>query len=229
MKIGAFLGSFGLGVRESLEKAREIGLAGIQLSNVKDELDIEKLSGTGIKELKDLVESYGLAISAVCGDLGGHEFTDESDVEERIKRTKRIMDVTKGLDCSIVQTHIGKIPESEDAKERKVMKDALEILGQYGEKIGCFLATETGPEPPSLMHEFLSSIKYEIIKVNYDPANLIMKGYDPIKGVEELKDYIIHTHAKDGKKNNGEVPLGEGDVDFRGYLEALKNIDYQGF
>lgn len=229
MKIGAFLGSFRLGVKESLAKAKEIGLDGIQLSSVKDELYIEKLSGTGIKEIKDLIESYGLVISAVCGDLGGHEFTDESDVEERIERTKKIMEVTKGLDCSIVQTHIGKILESEDAKERQVMKYALEVLGQYGDKIGCFLATETGPEPPTLMSEFLFTIKYETLKVNYDPANLVMKGYDPIKGVEELKDYIIHTHAKDGKRNNGEVPLGEGDVDFEKYLEALKNINYDGF
>lgn len=229
MKIGAFLGSFRLGVKESLAKAKEIGLNGIQLSNVRNELEIEKLSGTGINDLKNLVESYGVVISAVCGDLGGHEFTDESDVESRIARTKKIMDVTRGLGCSIVQTHIGKIPEDKDAEERKVMKYALEVLGQYGDKIGCFLATETGPEPPSLMCEFISGIKYETLKVNYDPANLVMKGYDPIGGVRVLKDYIIHTHAKDGKKNNGEVPLGEGDVDFEKYLEALKNINYQGF
>ena len=229
MKIGAFLGSFKLGVKESLAKAKEIGLNGIQLSDVRDELEIEKLSTSGINDLKNLVESYGLVISAVCGDLGGHEFTDESDVEERIARTKTIMDVTRGLACSIVQTHIGKIPEDKDAKERKVMKYALEVLGQYGEKIGCFLATETGPEPPTLMREFLSGIKYETTKVNYDPANLIMKGYDPIEGVKVLGDYIIHTHAKDGKRNNGEVPLGEGDVDFEKYLEELKNINYKGF
>ena len=229
MKIGAFLGSFKLGVKQSLAKAKEIGLNGIQLSDVKDELEIEKLSGTGIDDLKNLVESYGLVISAVCGDLGGHEFTDKSDVEERIARTKTIMDVTRGLGCSIVQTHIGKIPEDKDAEERKVMKYALEVLGQYGDKIDCFLATETGPEPPTLMSEFLSGIKYETLKVNYDPANLIMKSYDPIEGVKVLGDYIIHTHAKDGKRNNGEVPLGEGDVDFEKYLEALKNINYQGF
>ena len=229
MKIGAFLGSFKLEVKESLAKAKEIGLNGIQLSNVKDELEIEKLSGTGIADLKNLVGSFGLVISAVCGDLGGHEFTDESDVESRIARTKKIMDVTRGLGCSIVQTHIGKIAEDKNAEERKVMKYALETLGQYGDKIGCFLATETGPESPSLMLELLSAIKYETLKVNYDPANLIMKGYDPIEGVNILKDYIIHTHAKDGKRNNGEVPLGEGDVDFKKYLEALKNINYQGF
>jgi len=223
------LSSFKLGVKESLEKAREIGLDGIQLSNVRDELDIEKLSDSGIKDVKHLVESYELVISAVCGDLGGHEFTDRSDVEERIERTKKIMDVTRGLGCSIVQTHIGKIPGSKDSPEKEVMKYALEVLGAYGEKIDCSLATETGPEPPSLMLEFLSTLKYETIKVNYDPANLIMKGYDQIGGVNILKDYIIHTHAKDGKKNNGEVPLGEGDVDFEKYLKALKNINYDGF
>ncbi len=212
-----------------MAKAKEIGLNGIQLSDVRGELEIEKLSGTGIDDLKNLVESYGLVISAVCGDLGGHEFTAESDVEERIARTRKIMEVTRALGCSIVQTHIGKIAEDKNAQERKTMKYALEVLGEYGDKIGCFLATETGPEPPTLMREFLSTMKYETLKVNYDPANLIMKGYDPIEGVKILKDYIIHTHAKDGKRNNGEVPLGQGDVDFEKYLEALKNINYDGF
>ena len=87
--------------------------------------------------------------------------------------------------------------------------------------------------------------------VNLDPANLVMvTGDDPVKAVHNLKDYIVHTHAKDGvrliKRDpeviygivNGdagaepaylEVPLGEGSVPWQGYLQALTDIGYTGF
>jgi len=228
-RIGAFLGCFKLSVKESLEKAKQIGLGAIQLSDVGNELKIEDLSSTAIRDLKYLFKSYNLVISSVCGDLGGHEFTDESDVEERISRTKRIMDITLGLGSTIVQTHIGTISDDLQTKECKVMKYALDILGEYGDRKGCYLATETGPESPEVMYKFLKQIKYESIKVNYDPANLVMMDFDHINGVKVLKDYIVHTHAKDGKRKNGEVKLGYGDVNFPIYLKSLNEIGYNGY
>ena len=109
------------------------------------------------------------------------------------------------------------------------MTKALNELGVYAESFGTYLATETGPEDTSLMKKFLDALESQAIKVNYDPANLVMKNFDPLKGVNDLKDYIVHTHAKDGKWDNGEVPLGEGDVNFNDYIKAMDKIGYKGF
>ena len=100
------------------------------------------------------------------------------------------------------------------------------------------------------MKGFLDNLDTKGIKVNFDPANLVMVvGDDPVRGVEILKDYIIHTHAKDGimlQKTDAEriyggekgfrgdqyyreTPLGEGSVDFDNYLKALYSIGYKGF
>ena len=88
--------------------------------------------------------------------------------------------------------------------------------------------------------------------VNLDPANLVMvTGDDPVKAVHNLKDYIVHTHAKDGRKLDNrdpeviyglrpgdplvtspafiELALGDGDVPFPAYLKALEEIGYKGF
>jgi len=74
------------------------------------------------------------------------------------------------------------------------------------------------------------------VAVNLDPANLVMvAGDDPVAAVHTLKDYIVHTHAKDGRMMKGqdpayvELPLGEGDVDFKNYLKALGEIGYRGY
>jgi len=77
-------------------------------------------------------------------------------------------------------------------------------------------------------------------------------GDDPVESVYNLKDYIVHTHAKDGiqleKLNTKalycpkyydldscswnvikELPLGEGGVDWSNYIKALNNIGCNGF
>ena len=37
--------------------------------------------------------------------------------------------------------------------------------------------------------------------MNLDPANFVMvTGDDPVQAVYTLQDYIVHTHAKDGRR-----------------------------
>ena len=44
LKVGAFLSSFRLDLKNALAKAQEIGLAGIQLSSLPPEINIEDIS-----------------------------------------------------------------------------------------------------------------------------------------------------------------------------------------
>ena len=136
----------------------------------------------------------------------------------------------------------------------KNMVDACREIGEYAASVGVTFAIETGPEPAERLKAFLDDVNSEGFGVNMDPANLVMCcGTDPVKSVYTLGKYIVHTHAKDGKgfiidprkvytffAEGGiedlrlsdyflEVPLGEGNVDFDGYLKALEDIGYNGF
>ena len=112
-------------------------------------------------------------------------------------------------------------------------------------------AIETGPEKAVTLKGFLDGLHSTGVAVNLDPANFVMvTGDDPVQAVYTLKDYIVHTHAKDGRrlhyvdpeilygmvesdmlKDNSfiELPLGQGDVDFPNYLKALHDIGFTGF
>ena len=123
------------------------------------------------------------------------------------------------------------------------MLNACEQISRYANDMGATFAIETGPEKAIILKEFLDEIQTGGIGVNMDPANLVMvAGDDPVQAVYTLKEYIVHTHAKDGIKlsKNGspksenqnnylETPLGQGKVDFDGYLKALNDIGYHGF
>jgi len=238
MKIGVIPDSFRLPIKEGIKKAADLGLDGIQPYATHGELDPKNMSKTGRDDFKNFVSSLGLVISALVGDFGGHGFADAETVEWRVERTKEVIDLAVDLGVNIVTTHIGVVPEDENDIAWKTMEQSLPEVGNYAYNKGVFLATETGPEPAELLKKLLDKIANPGLKVNYDPANLVMvAGVDPVKGVYTLKDFIVHTHAKDGIKlpdENGEkrweeVPLGQGGVDWPEYLKAMKEIGYNGF
>lgn len=249
-KIGVIVDSFRLGVREGIEKAREVGASGIQIYATEGPMAPENLTGKQRKELLDMATSNGLVISALCGDLG-KGFAERESNGWKIEKSKRIMDLAKELNTDIITTHIGVIPENPLHPRWSVLQEACEALGEYGDEVEAYFAIETGPEKSAVLREFLDSLKSKGVKVNLDPANLVMvTGDDPAQAVLNLKDYIVHTHAKDGvmlRKENPEViygmieaaiqseaafrevPLGEGGVNFDKYLKALDHIGYKGF
>jgi len=231
LKIGVMAESFRLGVRAGIEKAAEIGADGFQVYVTGGEMAPENMTRSARREFKKFVADKGLEISALCVELGG--YADRVALDERIERTKRMIDLGVDLDVPIHSSHIGRIPDDPSAGERRSINEALVAIGTYAAQHGCCLACETGPEDTALMHDFLASVGSEGVRVNFDPANLVMNGFDPVRGVYELADFIVHTHAKDGvRRDDGskeEVPLGEGQVPWDRYIEALREIGYDGF
>ena len=234
MKIGVMVESFRKSFREGVETAAKLGASGIQGHALNCGPAYNKATRTDIKETLDIVKSNGLIFSAVCGDFGGHEIGDEVKRSQKIENMKRVLDFTKELECSIVTTHIGTIPEDECA-QKDLMRKVYGEIAVYAESIGSAFAVETGPETALILRGFLDSLNSKGARVNFDPANLVMcMGDDPVKGVHTLKNYIAHTHAKDGvmignREGFEEVPLGKGSVDFDNWLKALYETGYDGF
>lgn len=196
--IGVMVDSFGLPIREGLLKAKVVGADGVQIYAVKGEMDPDNLSVGARKELRDYIGSLDLTISALCGDLEGHGFQDREVNKSKVEKSKRILDLAVELGTNIVTTHIGIVPqEKNDIYE--AMRDACEELGQYATSLGAYFAVETGPEPAAHLKSFLDTLSTKGVSVNFDPANMVMvTGDDPVEGVHLLKDYIVHTHVKDG-------------------------------
>lgn len=249
-KIGVLADSFRLNIRDNIRKAKEAGVSGIQIYATQGELAPENLTAAKRRELKSMVEDNGLVISALCGDLGGG-FANPEENAWKIEKSKRIMDLARDLGAAVITTHIGVIPQDEKHPRWKLLQESCEQLGEYGDSVGAVFAVETGPETSETLGRFLDSLHSRGVRVNLDPANLVMvTGDDPVRAVYRLKDYIVHTHAKDGvmlRKGNPEsiyrmpgaapsdggefreVPLGKGSVDFPAYLRALDSVGYRGF
>lgn len=198
-KIGVIVDGFRVNVRDGLKKAKEVGAEGVQIYAVSGEMDPANLSAGQRKDLKDYIDSLGLEVAALCGDLAGHGFQDKNENPEKIEKSKRILDLAVELGTNVVTTHIGIVPEDRNSEIYEAMQSACEELGVYAKSLDAYFAIETGPETSAQLKSFLDTLSTNGVSVNFDPANMIMvTGDDPVEGVYNLKDYIVHTHAKDG-------------------------------
>jgi L-ribulose-5-phosphate 3-epimerase len=198
-KIGVIVDSFRVGVREGLIKAKEVGADGVQIYAVDGEMDPAQLSAAARKEWKSYIESLGLDISALVGDLGGHGFQDKTVNLLKVEKSKRILDLAVELGTNVVTTHIGIVPDDRNGEVYESMHIACEELSRYATSMNAYFAIETGPETAAHLKQFLDGLGSKGVSVNFDPANMVMvTGDDPVQGVYTLKDYIVHTHAKDG-------------------------------
>ncbi len=254
-KLGIIVDSFRQDFKTNVEIAHSLGADGIQMYMVEGELAPENMTDEKIAEVKQILADNAMEISAVCADLGGHGFARADENPAKVATSKRIVDLAEILGAKVLTTHIGVIPEDKSSARYKVMQDACRELGQYAESKGMTFAIETGPEKAIVLKEFLDSLGCTGMGVNLDPANFVMvTDQDPVEAVHLLKDYIVHTHAKDGvmiQKTDPQViydffaeggigdlrlgdyfletPLGEGNVDFDAYLNALREIGFHGY
>lgn len=254
-RLGVIVDSFRLPLREGLKRAASIGAEGVQMFAVHGDQAPEGLDAAARRDLAAFVADQGLVFSALCGDMWLPGFTNEELNPERIQRSKLIVDLAKDLGAPVVTTHIGIVPSDPSHPVYDTLRRACKALGDYGNEQGIHFAIETGPEPATVLRDFLKAVDSPGIGVNLDPANLAMViRDDPVAAVKTLAPYIVHTHAKDGinirpgdphevygnypgedpaARGDGkffrEVPLGEGDVKWPAYLDALTEVGYKGF
>ena len=248
--IGVMLDSFRTDVNTALDKAQALGAQGIQVYATRGEMSPKEMTSEKRREFLKAVKDHGLVISALCGDLG-QGFVHPEKNPALIEESKRILDLAKDLETDVVTTHIGVVPEDTAHPRYGIMQDACGQLAAYADSLNAHFAIETGPEKAVTLKGFLDGLHSTGVAVNLDPANFVMvTGDDPVQAVYTLKDYIVHTHAKDGRrlhyvdpeilygmvesdmlKDNSfiELPLGQGDVDFPNYLKALHDVGFTGF
>lgn len=254
LKIGTFADWFGVGLIEGIKQSQRCGAQGVQVY-AWNELDPAKVTAADIANVNKTAHDHSQQIVALCAELGGHGLEIAKDNDKKIEYLKRTVDMAIDLNCGILTTHLGIIPEDEQSDKYKTLQQACNVIASYAEQKNVKIAIETGPEPVERLCKFIDSCQGSM-GVNYDPANLVMvTDVDEVKGVYTAGKRIAHTHAKDGIMHKfagcekiygifadggiealntlsdyfSETKLGEGSVHWKEYIKALKDIAYDGF
>jgi sugar phosphate isomerase/epimerase len=161
-------------------------------------------------------------------------FGDPATRAERLERLEWALERTLALGLSDLMLHAGFLPEPGDP-DRPAMLATLARAAELAAARGVTLAFETGQETADLLRQTLDELKAPNLKVNFDPANMLLYNMgDPIRAVEILGPDIRSVHVKDARRPRAvgvwgeEVPLGQGEVNIRKFVQTLKRVGYSG-
>jgi len=191
-------------------------------------------------------KAAGFRMSGAMLGFPGEDYTSPATIEktggfgdpatrpQRLERFRWGLARTKELGLSDLMLHAGFIPAVGDPA-RKSFLDTLGQVSELGRQAGVTVAFETGQESAALLRRTLDDLKCPNLKVNFDPANMLLYDKDdPLQAVELLAPDIRSVHVKDATRPprpgvwGDEVPLGRGQTNTKQFIKTLKRVGYRG-
>jgi sugar phosphate isomerase/epimerase len=231
IKIGLELASFRQPFQQALHTAARLGAQAVEI-DARNEIFSADLSQTARRQLRKTLEDLNLRVCAVSfRTRRGYDVTD--DLDRRVAATKKALQLAYQLGAPVVVNQVGTVPHEPQGLSWDLLVETLTDLGRHGERVGAFLAAETGTESGTDLKRLVDAIPAGFVAVDLNPGKLIVNGFSAREAATQLGPHILHVHASDAVRDLArgrglEVPLGEGSAEFPELLGVLENYAYRG-
>jgi len=227
--------------RDSLDEVKALGVRCGQLGIGGD----VAITPEFVAEWKAAAEEFPLYTVTAAYD--GEDYADIPTVQRTVgfipratrtireARTLEISELAAELQIPGIACHIGFVPEDEKDADYIAVREMVRRICDHCATFGQTFALETGQETAPVLKRFLEDVDRENLKINFDPANMILYGTgDPIEALQLLAPDVVTIHCKDGdwpdKAKPGslgsEKPLGQGAVGMVRFVDTLKAAGY---
>ena len=231
--------------RDDLEMVRSLGVRYGQMG-IPGSM---RLTGAVAAQWKAALEAAGLTLVTVFAAYEGEDYTDipavartvgfvpEKTRAVRLARTLAVSDFAAELGVGSIACHIGFVPEDAGHADYVAVREMVRTVSDHAARHGQSFALETGQEPARVLLGFMGDVDRRNLRINFDPANLILYGTgEPIAALETLAPLVISVHCKDGDwpapgvrgALGVERPLGEGSVGIGRFVETLRKLGFRG-
>ena len=250
-RTGAITDEFSSDLSVAAAAMRELGMQGAELRVVGGK-NIMDLDDAEIAAAMDTLRRNQLEVISIASPLLKCTLPDAPEVDSRFQQDSfnakhtfedqarladRAFEIAKRTGAKIVRVFsYWRVVKPEVVFERVV--DALQELSDKAGKHGLIIGIEnehacniaTAQETARV----LAAVDHENMQVVWDPANAYVSGEKPFPSGYRLLETarIAHVHAKDCTLEGHKpiwCPLGEGDVDWEGQIDALAEDEYNGY
>ncbi|MBM3701903.1 MAG: sugar phosphate isomerase/epimerase [Actinobacteria bacterium] len=218
-------------------------------------IDVDILDKGTIDKINDVLRKNKIEISSLAY-YPNYLDPDPEKRDFNIVHLKKVIGVANKLGVGVVGTFVGRNKDENDDYNLKMYKDIFTDIVKFAEDNGIKIAIENCPmlwadrwpgghniaRSPEIWDKMFELIKSDYIGLNFDPSHLVWQQIDYVKAVYDFKEKIFHTHAKDTKMLPEKLAYkgiygfgfyedkiaGMGDIDWKKYIRALYEINYDG-
>jgi sugar phosphate isomerase/epimerase len=254
---GAWRGQALLSVDEFLLKAKELGFDGVMLSAKRPHVSLIDYDDAARQKLRARIKELGLELVCIAGYNDFTAGVDKSgipNVEIQAIYVGELARLAHDLGTNMVRVFTGyERPDIPYDKQYAMVVDGLKMAGKIAAKYGVTLIVQNHHDI-AVHHDdmkwLLDEVNLPNVKAAFDCWSPTMEGLSSEeikKAIYTMKPYILHTTTADYEKlprfrydaslvnyvqllpENRLVPIGEGYLDYKTFINTLKEIGYQGY
>ena len=254
---GAWRGQAVLSVDEFLLKAKELGFDGVMLCAKRPHVSLIDYDDAARQKLRARIKELGLELVCIAGYNDFTAGVDRSgipNVEIQAIYIGELARLARDLGTNMVRVFTGY--ERSDIsydKQYAMVVEGLKMAGKIAAQYGVTLVVQNHHDIAvhhDAMKWLLDEVNLPNVKAAFDCWSPTMQGLssDEIKkAIYTMKPYILHTTVADYERlprfryesdqvnyipllpENRLVPMGEGYLDYKTFINTLKEIGYQGY
>jgi sugar phosphate isomerase/epimerase len=241
--MGIWRGQATLTVDEFLVKAKDLGFDGVMLATKRPHLSLIDYDNL------DLV-----CLAGYCDFTAGVDKAGIPMTEIQAVYIGELARLARDLGTNMVRVYTGyERPDLPYDKQYAIVVEGLKMAGKIAAEYGVTLAIQNHHDI-ALHHDAMKWLLDEInlpnVKAAFDCWSPTLEGLSTEeikKAIYTMKPYIVHTTTADYKElprfryeitqtnytalqsQMRAVPMGQGFLDYKTYINTLKEIGYQGY
>lgn len=236
MKLGIINSAFdqvGVDTQTGLEHISRIGFDSVDIFT--EAMTIEKEE---VKKIIQTCEKNSLPIASTVMVAAGLVDFNKSVRDFHVSRTKKFIDLAEQFDSDNLLLVLGEyiwqreVIPPEDQWNWGV--ECVREIGEYAGAKGIEIALELEPFRMSLLNNIPEMVRFiddcdtGNVKANIDISHLVLSDSCPSE-IALLKGKANHVHISDcDGKVHGDLPPGRGVVKFSPFLQAIKELEFDG-
>ncbi|MBS1918128.1 MAG: sugar phosphate isomerase/epimerase [Bacteroidetes bacterium] len=225
--------------KEIVEFASQHNYDAIELRGIQKQLDLlqcsEFNSPQNIADTIKIMQDHHLRFSDLGSSATLH-FADPAERKKNLDEGRRFIDLAVKIKCPFVRVFPNNFPKDQDKNETidLIVKGLLE-LGEHakGSRVAVLVESHGDLVHSNDLEKVMKDAKHPHVGMIWDVANMWTITKEPPADVyAKLHKYILHTHIKDAKLDDGKINyvfLGKGDVPIFDAIDLLANGDYKGY
>jgi sugar phosphate isomerase/epimerase len=254
---GFWRGQTRLTVDEFLVKAKELGYEGVMLVAKRPHVSPHDYDKAARARLKAKIDSLGLTLVGLAGYTDFTAGIDKPGIpnaEIQASWVGEIAELAKDLGTGMVRIFTGyERPGIPYDRQYAEVVEGLKMAGKLAARHGVTLAVQNHHDIAlhhDVMYWLLREVNLPNVMAGWDAWSPVLEGLSPEEqrqSVLKMKpfivntivaDYVIHprftyvnelTNYREEQPVMRAVPVGQGIIDYKNWMNALREIGYQGW
>ncbi|OGO35184.1 MAG: hypothetical protein A2Z16_16210 [Chloroflexi bacterium RBG_16_54_18] len=218
------------------QAAASLGLSSVEI-NVSTGTPMHLLPDCTDAQVDEVARWAEEAVVRVVSLVGDNiSSPDPTELIANIRQLKRLVDIAVRLGSKVVIAYTEAVDTEEVPDEVYTrLHYACNQVGDYAQMYNVLLALEnhggptaTGPRIVKIME----GVRCPAVGINYDPANFLKTGVDPLIALHYIIQWVNYSHWKDVRWMNGDTAycaVGEGEIHWEPIVMELMRAGFSGY